>query len=288
LPITAENRLGLPLFQFGILQSQAGLAHAIATRHAPSRPLFPEVQPAQPDDYRTAGPARFHRKEIIAGRRSEMLAALGFDWRVVQPNLVGVRQIHSATVRAVGTEAYGAELNWLQPIADADGLVTNCPGVPMMTIHADCPPIILYDPVKNAAGVLHSGWRGTVGKIAAAGVRAMTENYGCRPADILAGVGPSIGACCYQVGEPVLSEVKAAFGAAVAADLLMMRPDGSFHFDLGQAIYQTLRESGVTAAHIEQSGICTLCHNRNFFSYRGTPADRREDYGQFTALVVLR
>lgn len=282
------NSLELPLFQFKALQEQTGLAHAIATRHAPTRPMLPRVQPAQPNDYRTAGMARYHQREVIAGRRSEMLTALGLDYEQVQPNLVGVRQVHSAKVVAVGEEAYGAELNWFNPLGDADGLITNLPGIPLMTIHADCPPIILYDPVCHAVGALHSGWRGTVGKIAAVGVQLMTERYGSRPVDILAGIGPSIGPCCYQVGEPVLSQAAAAFGSSIASKLLALQGDGSHHFDLWGAIHLTLRQAGLAAEHIEQSRVCTLCHNDRFFSYRATPLEQRHDYGQFTSLVVLR
>lgn len=287
MPIIVDNPLKLPLFQFKILQNQPGLAHAIATRHAPNAPLFPEAQPEQPNDYRTAGYARYHQKETIAARRSELLAALGLDYAKMQPNLVGVRQQHSGIVLPIGREAYGAELNWLNPVGDADGIITDQPEIPLMTIHADCPAILLYDPVNRVAGTLHSGWRGTVAQIGREGVRQMVEKYGSRPQDILAGVGPSIGACCYQVGEPVLSEVKAAFGVEAAAELLLQQPDGSYHLDLGQAIYRTLREAGLAAANIELGGICTLCQNQDFFSYRATPPEERHDYGQFVAVVVL-
>jgi YfiH family protein len=287
MPIFSDNSLELPVFQFQNLKEAGGLAHAISTRHAPGQPLLPEVQPETPTDYRLAGRGIYIRREVVYGRRSELLAAIGLDYRQVQPNLVGVQQQHTANVRAVGAEAYGAHLNWDKPLPHCDGLITDRPGVPLMTIHADCPAILLYDPVRKAAGTLHSGWRGTVGKIGLEGVRQMVQTYGSDPSDILAGIGPSIGPCCYQVGEPVLSEVRQAFGADDAARLLIQQPDGSFHFDLWQAIYLTLREAGLQPGHIEQSQVCTLCRQEQFFSYRATPPDQRHNYGQFTAVVVL-
>jgi copper oxidase (laccase) domain-containing protein len=115
----------------------------------------------------------------------------------------------------------------------------------------------------------------------------MVEGYGSDPSTILAGIGPSIGPCCYQVGEPVLSEVSRAFGPERATELLIPQPDGSYHFDLWQAIYNTLLEAGLDPANIEQSQVCTLCENETFFSYRATPPDQRHNYGQFTAVIVL-
>ncbi len=287
MPIYSDNPLELPIFQFHNLKNAPGLAHAVSTRYAPGRPLLPEVQPEARDDYRLAGRGIYIQRKVVYGRRSELLAAIGLDYSRVQPNLVGVHQKHTANVRTVGEEAYGAHLNWDNPLPDCDGLVTNRPGIPLMTIHADCPAILLYDPVRKVAGTLHSGWRGTVGKIGLEGVRRMVTEYGSDPSDILAGIGPSIGPCCYQVAEPVLSEVHRAFGPEQAAGLLLKQPDQSFHFDLWQAINLTLLEAGLKPDHIEQSQVCTLCQHNQFFSYRATPPDQRDNYGQFTAVVVL-
>ncbi len=287
MSVTNNNLLELPIFQFKSLNGYPGFSHAISTRQVPGKPLLPAVQPAAPNDYRLAGWSKYNRREDIYGRRSELLTALGLDHHRIQPNLVGLQQKHTAKVVAVGEEAYGAELNWEKPLPDCDGALTDLPGIPLMTIHADCPPVLLFDPVRRVAGTIHSGWRGTVGKISGEAIRLMTDRYGSRPADIIAGVGPSIGPCCYQVGEPVLSEVATAFGAARATELLPKQSDGSHHFDLWQAISLTLHEVGLSASNIEQSGLCTRCHNDQFFSYRATPPDQRHNYGQFVAVVVI-
>jgi YfiH family protein len=287
MPVHADNSLELPLFQFSKLLQYPELAHCVATRRRPARPLFDEAQPDHPLDYRTAGRGAYNKREVIYRRRSELLAALGLDYERLQPNLTAPLQRHTAKVIAVGREAYGAHLNWDNPVADCDGVVTNLPHVPLMTLHADCPPVLLYDPVKKVIGAVHSGWRGTVGKIGLEAVRVMTEQYGSKPEDIIAGIGPSIGPCCYQVGEPVLSEVATAFGP-VAKELLAPQKDGSYHFDLWQAIYLTLLEAKLKPRNIEQGATCTRCNPGDFFSYRATPPEERHNYGQFVALICLR
>ena len=287
MSVTDQNALGLPLFQFDSFGQYTNVAHAISTRLAPQRPIVHSVQPAEPDDYRLAGRSKYQHRDTIYGRRTEFLTALGLEAVQIQPNLVGVSQQHTTNVLTVGQEAYGAELNWDKPLAAADGLLTDQPGVPLMTIHADCPPILLYDPVKKVVGAVHSGWRGTVGKIGAVAIRGMVETYGSQPQDIIAGIGPSIGPCCYQVGEPVLSEVRQAFPAAAAA-LLIQQLDQSYHFDLWQAIRLTLLEAGLTESHIENAEVCTRCRTDQFFSYRATPPEQRDNYGQFVATIALR
>lgn len=288
MPIYSNNSLELPLFQFSKLLEYPEISHCVATRHSPGKPLFPEAQPEAADDYRTAGRGAYNRREVIYQRRSELLAALGLDYTQIQPNLTAPLQRHTANVVAVGEEAYGAHLNWDNPLAECDGVVTNLPNIPLMTLHADCPPVLLYDPVKKVVGAVHSGWRGTVGKISLEAVKVMQQRYGSRPEDIVAGVGPSIGPCCYQVAEPVLSSVAEAFGPETAKELLTLQADGSHHFDLWQVIYITLLEAGLKPRWIEQGNTCTLCHTTDFFSYRATPLEQRHNYGQFVALICLR
>ncbi|MEI6044558.1 MAG: peptidoglycan editing factor PgeF, partial [Chloroflexota bacterium] len=241
-----------------------------------------------PDDYRTAGKGIYNKREVIYRRRSEFLAALGLDYERVQPNLTSPLQRHTNRVAVVGEEAYGTHLNWDKPLDNYDAVVTNLPGLPLMTLHADCTPVLLYDPLKKVIGAVHSGWRGTVGKISLEAVRVMQQHYGSAPEDIVAGIGPSIGPCCYQVGEPVLSAVAAAFGPEVAKPLLPLQADSSYHFDLWQTIFLTLREAGLKPQNIEQSTTCTRCNLTHFFSYRATPVEERDNYGQFVSLICLR
>jgi YfiH family protein len=288
MPLYSNNPLELPLFQFSKLLAYPEVAHTIATRQRPGKPLFQEAQPEIPDDYRTAGKGGHIKQEVIYRRRSELLAALGLDYEQVQPNLTSPLQRHTNRVAVVGEEAYGAHQNWDKSLDNYDAVVTNLPGVPLLTLHADCAPVLFYDPVKKVVGAVHSGWRGTVGKISREVVRTMQQHYGSSPEDLVAGIGPCIGPCCYQVGEPVLSAVAEAFGAEVAQELLPLQADGSHHFDLWQAIYLTLLEAGLMPQNIEHGLTCTRCNQPFFFSYRATPVEERHNYGQFVALICLK
>jgi YfiH family protein len=173
---------------------------------------------------------------------------------------------------------------------------------------ADCAPIFLFDPVNNAIGLGHAGWRGTVEDLPGAMVRKMTAEFGSYPADLIAGIGPSIGRCCYEVDEPVISMVNAAF--AEPESLLVPPPpktkpigvDPRWHsrmhaasshpqeetnghrpyFDLPEANRRNLANAGVK--QIELSGLCTACRTDLFFSHRAENGRT----GRFGTIFILR
>ena len=121
------------------------------------------------------------------------LRALG----IRRDEMVSPHQVHSATVQVVDARDRGR-------VCEAtDALISDTPGVYLMLRFADCVPVLLYDPVRRAVGLAHAGWRGTVACIARETVRRMVDAFGCRPADIRAGIGASIGPCCYEVGPDV-------------------------------------------------------------------------------------
>jgi len=161
-----------------------------------------------------------------------------------------------------------------------DALVTDRPGLLLMLRFADCVPVMLYDPVHKAVGLIHSGRLGTLECIVARTVDRMGQEYGSRPADLIAGIGPSIGPCCYQVGPEVGVEVKARLPDA--GRVLITQTDGSLHLDLWEAIRQQLVSAGVD--DIEGSGLCTACHVDEFFSHRAEQGHT----GRFAALIGLR
>lgn len=161
----------------------------------------------------------------------------------------------------------------------ADGLITNRPGVTLFQRFADCVPILLFDPRHRAIGIVHSGWRGTVNRAAASPVRAMAEAYGTRPADLVAGIGPSVGPDHYPVGPEVVSAVRRTFGAA---DDLLVTQAGRIHLDLWAANARVLRDAGV--AQIEVARLCTACRTAEFFSHRAESGQT----GRFGAAIALR
>jgi YfiH family protein len=213
----------------------------------------------------------------VRQNRERSLAPLGLTLdRAVIAGLVHGDRV----VVATGQEPTLAD--GIHYVPDCDGLITDQPGLALVVTAADCVPILLYDPVRRAIGAVHAGWRGTVQGIAGKAVRAMVETYGCDPAQILAEVGPSIGACCYQVDEAVAEPVRAQFGEAAVQ---FLRPDeapGRFRLDLWAANQHDLLRSGVRSAQIQ--GSCTSCHVDQLFSHRA----EKGGAGRGAAIIALR
>jgi YfiH family protein len=166
-----------------------------------------------------------------------------------------------------------------ETLPQADGVVTDSPSLTLLMRFADCVPILMYDPVRHAAGIAHAGWKGTLAGVATSAVEALREHFGSRPEDLLGGIGPSIGPDHYPVGEELAGAFRSAFGPAAEA-WLQRRADG-VHLDLWAANEFVLRRSGVEK--IENSGICTACHTDDWFSHRAEHGRT----GRFGAMVWL-
>jgi polyphenol oxidase len=138
----------------------------------------------------------------------------------------------------------------------------------------------LYDPVRQVAGIVHAGWLGTVRRVTGAAVRAMSERYGCKAQDIRAGIGPSIAAHHYPVGEEVAQQVRQAFGMDAAG--LLPSSNGAVQFDLWAANRLILEQSGVQ--QVEVAGLCTACHLEDWYSHRAENGKT----GRFGVLVALK
>lgn len=183
--------------------------------------------------------------------RRRFVAAAGLDpLRIASPV-----QVHGSEVARVA-EPPG------QPI-EADGLVTDVPGLALLLKAADCSLVAVADPVRRAVGVAHAGWRGAAAGVARNLVRALARHFGSRPEDLLAGVGPTIGVARYAVGTEVLD----AFRREVPwADEYARTIDGRLHFDVAGANGRALRECGVRS--VEVAGVCTHDNADLLFSYR--------------------
>lgn len=166
-----------------------------------------------------------------------------------------------------------------QPHEKADAIVTKNPNVTLFMRFADCVPILLYDPVQRVIGLIHAGWKGTVQKITSKTVRFMVEHLNCQADNILAGIGPSIGADHYIIGEDVALRVKEAFGAEGSKALYST--NGLIHFDLWTANEILLKEVGVKS--VEVSMQCTACNLERWFSHRAEQGRT----GRFAALIKL-
>ncbi|RXH56207.1 peptidoglycan editing factor PgeF [Granulicella sibirica] len=197
-------------------------------------------------------------RAIVSANRLRLIAATADDEAGISWAFAHSRQIHSDTILTLRAGS-------LDPAEPADGLLTDVPGVFLAMLTADCVPVLLVDVRLKAVGVFHAGWRGTVAGIVRKGVARMQEEYGSNPADILAAVGPSVGPCCYEVGEEVRTRFDESF--AYAVDLF----DGA-NLNLWEANRQQLLAAGVPAANITVLAQCTACTHHEgisrFFSHR--------------------
>jgi YfiH family protein len=180
--------------------------------------------------------------------------------------VVYANQVHSGKVTIVTQEDIAQGAFNFTP--ETDALVTNLIGICLMVMVADCVPILLFDPVKKVVAAIHAGWRGTLKAIVRNTVMAMQTAYGTNPKDLIAGIGPSIGPCCYEVGLDVKKEVESLYDNTEG--ILKTRSDTKFLFDLWQANYNQLIECGVSDSKIEIAKMCTQCNNDIFYSSRAS------------------
>ena len=198
-------------------------------------------------------------------------------------NIVSAQQVHGVNTRIVTSDDAGrGAFSYDTAIQDTDGLVTNLPGLLLATFYADCVPIFILDPVKKAAASVHAGWKGTVGRIGAQAIKKMTEAFGSNPKDCLVGIGPSIGPCCYEVDEPVISRFRKEFKRH--HEILEINSNGRARLNLWQANRKIMVEAGVVANNIELANICTCCNSDTMFSYRGEAGKT----GRMGAFIILK
>lgn len=166
-------------------------------------------------------------------------------------------------------------------LAQVDSVITDRPDTPLVMRFADCLPILFYDPQKNAIGLAHAGWRGTVAGVAGNTVKAMVQGYGSRPEDIEVVIGPGISQASFQVGEEVVDALRDYYGDD--ADSLIQRDpnDGTAYVDLPEANAIDLRRAGVE--NIEVMGICTYQNTDEFFSHRA----EKGNTGRFGVVMSL-
>jgi YfiH family protein len=269
---------GLHYFSFEGLPQNGAVRHAVFSRRggvsaAPFDSL--NMSLSVPDD----------RDRVYANRR-KAYGLFGRDTDTV----VHAHLVHGATVARV-TQAHNG--TWVEHV---DGLITDQPGCVLSMNFADCTPIFLYDPRRQAIGLGHAGWRGTVAGLPGAMVRAMSTEFGSDPADLVAAVGPCIGPCCYEVGSLVIDAVREAF--AQPEELLPdvpkagQRPhdrsngrrsvSGNRYFDMREANRRDLAKAGVSS--IEMSEYCTACRTDMFFSHRAEKG-RTGRFGTVFALL---
>ncbi len=218
--------------------------------------------------------------EAVRENFRRMANALGVD----RDRMVVTWQTHTTNVRLVSEEDFGKGVIRDRDYRDVDGLITNLPGVTLVTFFADCVPLYFLDRKNRAIGLSHSGWRGTVNRMGAATLARMHEAFGTEPQDVIACVGPSICQDCYEVGPEVIEQFAAGFAPEHHKTLFYEKPNGKFQLNLWEANRIILREAGVPEHQISVTDICTHCNPDLLFSHRRTGEKR----GNLCAFLSLR
>jgi purine-nucleoside/S-methyl-5'-thioadenosine phosphorylase / adenosine deaminase len=252
------------------------------------------------------GLAKWDTPAAIAANRAKLLGAIG----AAKMPLATLRQVHSDVVQVVCAPPGGAgrrqSEDWRSQGA-GDAAITRQAGVLVSVQTADCVPILLVDTKQRVVAAVHAGWRGTLARIAVKTLGRMRQEFGTRPQDVVAALGPAIGRCCYQVGPEVARAYAAQFSKAADwfdgpfepqaegeqqhwLPWLTMMPPGHqpeperARLDLRAANRSQLAEAGVSPKRIVVSALCTKCRADLFFSYRREGAGT----GRLLALIGIR
>jgi purine-nucleoside/S-methyl-5'-thioadenosine phosphorylase / adenosine deaminase len=174
-----------------------------------------------------------------------------------------VRQVHGDRVYDLNDP-----LNSIEKVADiaADAIVTRRVNTPIAVLTADCVPVVIYDPRLHVAGVVHAGRKGTSQNIVSKTAQTLQEVYGCKPEELLLGMGPGIGGCCYEVDAPSIEPFKKHYSGWT--QFVKKTPTGKFMLDLFAANREDAQKAGLDPKNISQTGLCTSCEVERFFSYR--------------------
>lgn len=255
------NSNGLSCYQFSSLISTS-VEHGIFTRHG-------GISPSPYASLNLGGTSGDEPNNIIENRKR----VFDFFNRPVN-SIFDVWQVH-------GNEVINTERP--RPLdgkhLPADGIITRSKDVTLLMRFADCVPILIFDPINNAIGLVHAGWQGTVKRVVQKTINRMQSEFHSQPQDLLVGIGPSIGPDHYVVGAEVTNIVKDSLGE-IADKVISVRKSKTY-FDLWLANTFLLNEIGVH--QIEGSGLCTMCHNEDWYSYR----KEGQKSGRFAVLIGL-
>ena len=205
---------------------------------------------------------------------------LGLATGIDTGKMAFTRQVHRTEVRIVTMEDVH-ELYTEVPY-EADGLVTNVPGLAIICFTADCVPVLLHDPVAGVAAAVHCGWRSSVGDILGNALKAM-ESLGAEAERVCAAIGPAISGCCFQVGGEVIDAAREYLGGHIEGLYRRDTQEGKFLLDLKGCNARRLMQLGLREENIAISDECTKCSHHKYWSHRHTGGER----GTQGALIVL-
>lgn len=201
-------------------------------------------------------------------------------------DMAASHQTHTVNIRRVTASDRGKGIVRPRDYDNIDGLITDEKGIALVTCYADCVPLLFLDPVHQAVGLAHSGWRGTLRRMGQRMTEAMAEAFDSRPWELIAAIGPSICQECYEVGEEVAEQFLQLFGGRECSRRVVApgKMEGKYQLDLWLANRLLLEEAGIPRGSISVTDICT-CHNSGYlFSHRGSGGHR----GNLGVFLMLR
>ena len=261
---------GVPFLKYPILEKEGLVEHGISTRlGGVSEGFLGSMNLSY-----TRGDDPAHVDENY--RR--MAAAIG----VKPEHMVCTHQTHTTNVRIVTREDAGKGVTREKDYTDVDGLITNVPGICLVTFYADCVPLLFLDPVKKVVASSHSGWRGTVNRMGRATLKAMAEAYGTVPEDVWCAIGPSICQDCYEVSEDVALEFEQEFSGH-GSEIMYRKENGKYQLNLWKANERVLLDAGILPEKLILPNVCTCCNSELLFSHRASHG-RRGNLGAFLCI----
>ena len=261
-----KERFGVPYLSYPMLENTGIVNHGFSTKLggvSKGHCATMNISTTRGDD-----------PEAIAENKRRIAAAIGVEVE----DMTFTHQTHTTNVAVVREENRGTRF------METDGMVTNVPGICLVTFYADCVPLYFVDPVKKAIGMSHSGWRGTVGKIGKVTIEKMTEVYGSNPEDLVVAIGPSICQDCYEVSEDVIEQFKTAYSEAVWPKLFYGKENGKYQLNLQEACRQNFMRAGVPEEQISLPDLCTCCNPEFLFSHRAYDGKR----GNLAAMLMIK
>lgn len=257
---------GVPLLTYPLLEKTEFVTHGFTTRMGGVSEGYCSTM--------NISTTRGDDPKAIEENQRRLARALG----VRVEDFTYTHQTHTTNVAVVREEDRGKRF------METDGMVTDVPGICLVTFYADCVPLYFVDPVHRAIGLSHSGWCGTVKRMGQVTLERMKEAYGTKPEDVFAAIGPSICQDCYEVSGDVIEEFRKNFSEFVWSQLFYEKENGKYQLNLWRANQIVLTEAGVEAQNIAVTNLCTHCNPEILFSHRSTGVKR----GNLSALLAIK
>lgn len=257
---------GVPLLTYPLLEKTEFVTHGFTTRMGGVSEGYCSTM--------NISTTRGDDPKAIEENQRRLARALG----VRVEDFTYTHQTHTTNVAVVREEDRGKRF------METDGMVTDVPGICLVTFYADCVPLYFVDPVHRAIGLSHSGWRGTVKRMGQVTLERMKEAYGTKPEDVFAAIGPSVCQDCYEVSGDVIEEFRKNFSEFVWSQLFYEKENGKYQLNLWRANQIVLTEAGVEAQNIAVTNLCTHCNPEILFSHRSTGVKR----GNLSALLAIK